>query len=77
MTTTTDHHRRTASPHRFPRKPAVGRPVLFAVMLSVAALLLLAVLIAGPSLPIPLMIAAAVGALGLVVLSWTVAGPRL
>ena len=77
MTITTDHDRGAAATRRISRKPAVGRPVLFAVMLGIAALLLLSVLIVGPALPMPLMIAAAGAAIGLVVLSWTVAGPRL
>lgn len=77
MTTLTQHDLDSAPARRISRKPATGRPVLFAVLLGLAALLLMWVLIAGPALPLPLLIIAAGTALGIVALSWTVAGPRL
>ena len=47
-------------------KPAVGRPVLFALLL-----------IAGPSLALPLAIGCAASLVMLVGVAWAVAGPRL
>lgn len=62
---------------RHASKPAVGRPVLFALMLVAAALGMLALLVAGPGLALPVAIAAAAGLMGLVAIAWAVAGPRL
>lgn len=77
MTTVTHQQASTAHRREHRRHSALGRPVLFFALLTLAAALLMGVLIAGPMLPMPLMITAACGALGLVALSWTVAGPRL
>ena len=51
--------------------------VLFALMLVAAALGMLALLVAGPGLALPVGIAAAAGLMGLVAVAWAVAGPRL
>lgn len=58
-------------------KPAVGRPVLFALMLIVAALGMLVLLVAGPNLALPLAVGCAASLMGLVAIAWAVAGPRL
>ena len=58
-------------------KPAVGRPVLFALLLIIAALGMLVLLIAGPNLALPLAIGCAASLLMLVGVAWAVAGPRL
>lgn len=62
-------------PHR--TKPAAGRPVLFSLMLAVAALGVLTLLVAGPSLGLPLAIGSAAALITLVALTWVIAGPRL
>ncbi|MGO1390053.1 MULTISPECIES: hypothetical protein [Brachybacterium] len=74
MTTTQLH-----SPSRARRrgKPAVGRPSLFVLLLGFAALGVMGLLIAGPSLGVPVSIGAAAGLMGLVAFAWVVAGPRL
>lgn len=58
-------------------KPAVGRPTLFVVLLAIAAVGVLALLVTGPSITLPLAIASAGGLMGLVGFAWAVAGPRL
>ncbi|MDN5600184.1 MAG: hypothetical protein ACTHV2_00925 [Brachybacterium sp.] len=58
-------------------KPAVGRPMLFSVLLAVAALGTLLLLVAGPSIGLPLAIGSAAALIILVVLTWVIAGPRL
>lgn len=72
----------TMHPERLERgdrwaKPAVGRPVLFALLLMIAALGMLVLLIAGPSLALPLAIGCAASLMMLVGVAWAVAGPRL
>lgn len=73
---TTMHRHSTVRPRRG-SEPAVGRPVLFALMLGLAALGVLALLLAGPSIPMPSSVASAAGLMGLVALAWAVAGPRI
>lgn len=58
-------------------KPAVGRPALFVVLLALASAGVLALLVTGPSLALPLAIASACALMGLVGFAWAVAGPRL
>ncbi|MGP9537770.1 hypothetical protein ACT3SP_07150 [Brachybacterium sp. AOP43-C2-M15] len=58
-------------------KPGAGRPLLFALLLVAAALGMLALLVVGPSMALPLAIAAAGALMGLVGVAWVVAGPRL
>ena len=58
-------------------KPAVGRPVLFSLLLAVAAVGMLILLVAGPSITLELAIGSAAALISLVVLTWIVAGPRL
>ena len=58
-------------------RPAMGRPVLFTVMLTLAALVVLALLVVGPALQTGLAVAVAGAAAGLVVLAWVLAGLRL
>ncbi|MGO1503807.1 MAG: hypothetical protein ACTHXC_16465 [Brachybacterium sp.] len=58
-------------------KPAVGRPLLFALLLTIAALGMLILLVAGPSLALPLAIGSAAALMTLVGVAWAVAGPRL
>lgn len=58
-------------------KPAVGRPVLFSLLLAVAALGVLILLVAGPSITLELAVGGAAALICLVVLTWVVAGPRL
>lgn len=58
-------------------KPAAGRPVLFAVMLIVAAALVLTLLVLGPMLELPIAAASAAGVVALVITAWAVAGPKL
>ncbi|GAA1488615.1 hypothetical protein [Brachybacterium sacelli] len=67
----------TSSQHQRERKPSVGRPVLFVVLLAIAALGVLGLLVAGPSITLPVAVAAAGGLLSLVGIAWAVAGPRL
>jgi len=59
------------------RKPAIGRPLLFVLLLTVAALGVLILLVLGPSLHLELAVLSAAGLLGMVVTAWAVAGPRL
>lgn len=68
---------REERPRRRGRKPAVGRPVLFAVLLMVAALGVLTLLVVGPSLTVPVGVASAATVMALVAFAWAVAGPRL
>lgn len=58
-------------------KPAVGRPMLFSILLAVAALGTLLLLVTGPSIGLPLAIGSAAALIVLVVLTWVIAGPRL
>lgn len=58
-------------------KPAAGRPVLFALLLAAAALGVLFLLVAGPSLGMPLAIGSAAALIVLVAVAWIIAGPRL
>lgn len=67
----------TSSQHHRERKPSVGRPALFVVLLAIAALGVLGLLVAGPSITLPVAVAAAAGLLSLVGIAWAVAGPRL
>ncbi|MGP5008008.1 hypothetical protein ACTXJK_14005 [Brachybacterium tyrofermentans] len=73
MTTYTEN----SSRHRSWRKPSAGRPMLFVLLLSIAALGVLGLLIAGPTLALPLSVATAVALICLVSVAWAVAGPRL
>ena len=59
------------------RSPLVGRPLLFALLLTIAALGMLILLVAGPSLALPLAIGSAAALMTLVGVAWAVAGPRL
>lgn len=67
--------------HRTPTgrggKPALGRPLLFAILLALAAIATLLLLVAGPSLALPLAVVSAFGVMSVVVTAWAVAGPRL
>ena len=74
MTTT---HLGRAEQDRFGAKPAMGRPLLFALLLAVAAAGMLLLLVAGPSLALPLAIGSATALMLLVGVAWAVAGPRL
>lgn len=74
MTTTYTEH---SSTRRIWRKPSAGRPVLFVLLLSIAAVGVLGLLVAGPTLALPLAVATAAGLICLVSLAWAVAGPRL
>lgn len=56
---------------------AMGRPLLFAVLLSVASLVVLGLLVAGPALPLAAAMPVAAAAAVLVILAWALAGPRL
>lgn len=80
MTTLTHHEdpdlREGATLTRGGRR-AMGRPLLFAVLLSVASLVVLGLLVAGPALPLAAAMPVAAGAAVLVVLAWALAGPRL
>ncbi|WP_114855290.1 hypothetical protein [Brachybacterium sp. YJGR34] len=58
-------------------RPAGGRPVLFTVLLAVAALGVLALLVAGPALAPSLAVVSAAGLISLMGIAWAVAGPRL
>lgn len=58
-------------------KPAMGHPMVFALLLAVAAAGVLLLLVAGPSIALPLAIGCASALIALVVLTWVVAGPRL
>lgn len=58
-------------------KPAMGRPLLFAVMLVLAAAGMLALLVLGPGMPLLTAVGSAAALMGVVVLAWVVAGPRL
>lgn len=53
-----------------------GRPLLFAVMLLLAGALVVAVLAAGPALPLAASAGLSAAALMIVALGWAVAGPR-
>ena len=68
---------RDAARVRRAAKPAVGRPVLFAILLVVAALGMLGLLVAGPTITLPFGIACSAGLMALVAVAWVVAGPRL
>jgi hypothetical protein len=68
---------RPGAPQGTRGKPAAGRPALFATMLVLAAAGVLALLVVGPALPIPLAVHMAAGLMGVVALAWIVAGPRL
>ena len=65
------------SPRSHSAKPPAGRPVLFSLLLALAALGVLALLVTGPSLGIPLAIGSAAALICLVTITWIVAGPRL
>lgn len=65
----------TEAPRR--EKPAEGRPLVFALLLILATAVVLVLLILGPTLALPLSAALAVVAVGLVIVAWVVAGPRL
>lgn len=67
----------STSQDRRGRKPSVGRPALFVVLLAIASLGVLGLLVAGPSITLPVAVAAAAGLLSLVGTAWAVAGPRL
>lgn len=54
-----------------------GIPALFAALLLLAAVIVVAVLIAGPMIPALVSVPAALIALALVATGWIVAGPRL
>lgn len=58
-------------------KPAVGRPVLFAVMLCAAAAIALGLLIIGPTLNPVVAVGSAAAVVVLVLAGWVLAGPRL
>ncbi|ATG52614.1 hypothetical protein CFK38_14575 [Brachybacterium vulturis] len=58
-------------------KPAVGRPVLFSLLLAAAALGMLLLLVTGPSIGLPFAVGSAAALIVLVALAWIVAGPRL
>ncbi|WP_193104152.1 hypothetical protein [Brachybacterium sp. FME24] len=73
---TTMHPDSSSRRHR-EGKPAVGRPVLFVVLLAIAAIGVLGLLVAGPSIAVPLALVTAAGLMGLVAFAWAVAGPRL
>ena len=70
-------HPDSSPSHHHEGKPAVGRPVLFVVLLAVAALGVMGLLVAGPSITLPLAIASAAALMVLVAFAWAVAGPRL
>ncbi len=66
------------TPPRSPSaKPAAGRPVLFSLLLALAAVGVLALLVIGPSLGLPLAIGGAAALISLVAVTWVLAGPRL
>lgn len=73
MTTYTEN----TSRHRTWRKPNAGRPALFVLLLSIAAVGVLGLLIAGPTIALSLSVASALALICLVSLAWAVAGPRL
>lgn len=56
---------------------AMGRPLLFAAMLGLASLMVLALLVVGPGLQIGVAMAVAGTVATIVVLAWVLAGPRL
>lgn len=58
-------------------KPAVGHPVLFALLLILAAAGMLGLLVMGPSLALPLALGSAAALMALVGIAWVVAGPKL
>ena len=58
-------------------KPAAGHPVLFALLLILAAAGMLGLLVMGPSLALPLALGSAAALMALVGIAWVVAGPRL
>ena len=74
MTTT---HLGRAERGRSRSKPAMGRPLLFTLLLAVAAAGMLLLLVAGPSIALPLAIGSATALMMLVGVAWMVAGPRL
>lgn len=53
-----------------------GRPGVFAVLLSMASLILLGLLILGPALPMAPAVGLALIAVAIVATAWIVAGPR-
>ena len=73
MTTYTEN----TSRHRTLRKPSAGRPALFVLLLSIAAVGVLGLVIGAPTLALPLSVASAIALMCLVSLAWAVAGPRL
>lgn len=70
-------HLGRAGQSRFAAKPAIGRPLLFSLLLTVAAVGMLFLLVAGPSITLPLAVGAATALMMLVGVAWVVAGPRL
>lgn len=70
-------HPEMTPPRSRSAKPAAGRPVLFSLLLAVAAVGVLTLLVTGPSLGLPLAIGSAVALIALVALTWILAGPRL
>lgn len=58
------------------RVRAAGRPALFAAIVSLALIILMAVLLGGPLMPLTTSIAMAGVSVLLVVVGWAVAGPR-
>ncbi|WP_345082521.1 hypothetical protein [Brachybacterium paraconglomeratum] len=74
MTTT---HLGRAAQSRFAAKPAMGRPLLFTLLLAIAAAGMLLLLVAGPSIALPLAVGSATALMMLVGAAWVVAGPRL
>lgn len=70
-------HLGRAGQSRFAAKPVMGRPLLFALLLTLAAAGMLLLLVAGPSIALPLAIGAATALMLLVGVAWVVAGPRL
>lgn len=57
-------------------RPETGHPVVFGIVLAVAALLVLGLLISGPWLPLAGTMVLAISAVGLVLTGWVTAGPR-
>src|SRR5699024_7765735 len=70
-------HPEMTPPRSRSAKPAAGRPVLFSLLLAVAAVGVLTLLVTGPSLGLPLAIGSAAALIALVALTWILAGPRL
>src|SRR5699024_8231059 len=68
-------HPEMTPPRSRSAKPAAGRPVLFSLLLAVAAVGVLTLLVTGPSLALPLAIGSAAALIALVALTWIPAGP--